>query len=43
VVCADAAAPAAVTDWLMTGRLADEVAVVTDAVTDGVTDGVTDS
>ncbi|OEJ21546.1 hypothetical protein AS594_39090 [Streptomyces agglomeratus] len=33
-LCADAAVQAAVTDWLVTDRLADDVAAVTDAVTD---------
>ncbi|MDQ0847697.1 hypothetical protein [Streptomyces sp. V1I6] len=37
-LCAATDIQAAVTDWLVTDRLADDVAAVTDAVTDGVTD-----
>ncbi|MFE4540222.1 hypothetical protein ACFRKB_35015 [Streptomyces scopuliridis] len=42
-LCADHAVHAAVTDWLVTDQLTDDVAAVADAVTDGVTDAVTDS
>lgn len=37
-LCADADVQAAMADWLVADRLADDVAAVTDGVTDGVTD-----